>query len=98
MHANHESLGDIRGYSPSFDSYCASIKDVPRKIMWCTFFNHTFDFSMTFDEFKRPLTLFAPSFLLFSYSHLFEMHATTYDKLLRALTAFERSDLDARSG
>ena len=55
---------------------------------------------MAFDEFKRPLTLFALSFLVFSYSHHSEMHAPTYDKLLRALTAFELSDLslDARSG
>ena len=57
--------------------------------MWSTFFKHTFDFSMAFDEFKRPLTLFTPSFLVFSYSHNYEMHATTYDKLLRALTASE---------
>jgi len=57
--------------------------------MWSTFFKHTFDFSMAFDEFKRPLTLFAPSFLVFSYSHHCEMRATTYDKLLRALMAFE---------
>ena len=34
--------------------------DVTRKIMWSTFFDHAFDFSMVFDEFKRPLTLFAP--------------------------------------
>jgi len=75
-------------------------QDVPRKTMWSIFFDHAFDFSMAFDEFKRPLTLFAPSFLVFSYSHHSKMHATTYDKLLRALTTSEWSDLslDARSG
>jgi len=44
MHTFHESLGDIRGYSPSIDPYCAYLEDVPRKIMWSTFFDHTFDF------------------------------------------------------
>ena len=100
LHAYHESLGDIRGYNPSFDPSCAYVEDKPQKIMWNTFFDHTFDFSRAFYEFKRPITLFAPSFLMFSYSHHSEMHATTYDKLLGALTAFEWSPLilDARSG
>ena len=100
MHAFHESLGGIRRYNTSFDPYCAYLEDVPRKIMWSTFLDHTFDFSMAFDEFKRPLTLVAPSFLVLSYSHHFEMHATTYNKLLQALRASKWSDLslDARSG
>jgi len=29
LHAFHESLGDIRGYNPSFDPYCAYLEDVP---------------------------------------------------------------------
>jgi len=82
-----DSLGDIRGYHPSFDPYYAYLEDVPRKNMWSPFFDHTFDFSMAFDEFKRPVSLVASSFLEFSYSHNSEMHAITYDK--RALTAFE---------
>ena len=44
---------------------------------------------MAFDEFKRELTLFAPSLLVFSYSHHSEMHAAVHSKLLRALTASE---------
>ena len=44
---------------------------------------------MAFDKFKRALTLFATSLLVFSYLHYFEMHATAHDKLLRALTASE---------
>jgi len=44
LHAYPESLGDIRGYNPSFDPYCAYLEDVPRQIMWTTFFDHTFDF------------------------------------------------------
>jgi len=100
LHAFHESLGDIKGYNPSLDSHCAYLEDVPRKSTWSTFFDHTVDLSMVFDEFKRPLTLFDVSFVVFSYSHHSEMHAITYDKLLRALTASEWSDfsLDVRSG
>ena len=100
LHAFHESLGNIKGYNPSLDPYCAYLEDLPRKIMWSTLFDHTFDFSIAFDEFKRPLTLFAVSFVVFSYSHHSKMHAITYDKLLRALTASEWSDLsfDARIG
>ena len=53
---------------------------------------------MAFDEFKRPLTLFVPSFLVFSYSLHSEMHVITYDKLLRALMASEWSDLSLDVG
>jgi len=100
LHPFHESLGHLRSYNPSFDRYCAYLEDVSRKIMWSTFFDHTFDFSMAFEELKRPLTLLASSLVMFSYSHHFEMHAITYDKLLRAFTAFEGShlSLDARCG
>jgi len=51
-----------------------------------TFFFHAFDFSVALGEVKRPLTLFISSLLVFSYSHHFEIHAMTYDKLLIALT------------
>jgi len=68
--------------------------------MWSIFFDHAFYFSIAFNEFKRPLTLFAPPLLLFSYSHHSEMHAATYYKLLRALTTSEWSDLllDVKNG
>jgi len=97
-HAFHESLCDIRGYNPSFDLYCAYLEDVPRKIMRSTFFDYAFHFSMVFDEFKRLLILFAPTFLVFSYSHHSEMNATTYDKLVRALRTSEWSDLSLMRG
>jgi len=67
LHAYPDSLGDIRGDNPSFDPYCSYLEDWPQKIMWATFFDQTFDFSMAFVEFKRSLTLFAPSFVVFSY-------------------------------
>jgi len=100
LHVYPKSLGDIRGYNPSFDPYCAYLEDVPRKIMWSTFFYHTFDFSMAFDAFKQQLTSRASSSVVFSYSHHSEMHAITYNMLLQALTASEWSNwsLDARSG
>jgi len=34
LHAFHKSVGDIRGYTLSFDPYYALLEDVPRKIMW----------------------------------------------------------------
>jgi len=92
-HAFYESLGDIRGYNSSLDPYCAYLEDAPRKITWSTFFDHTFDFSMAFDEFKRPLTLFVVSFAVFSYSHHYEMLAITYDKLFRSNLFLFRSFL-----
>ena len=46
LHAFQESLYDIRQYAPSLDNYCAYLEDVPRKIMWSTFSDHAFDFSM----------------------------------------------------
>jgi len=100
MLAFHESLGDIRGYNPSSDPYCTYLEDFLRKIMWSTFFPHTFNFSIVFGKFKRLLTSLASSFVVFSYLHHSEMHAITYDKLLRGLTASEWSNLslDGRSG
>jgi len=64
---------------------------VLRKIVWSTFFGPTFDFSMAFGKFKRPLTFLASSVVVFSYLHHSEMHVVTYDKLLKALTASESS-------
>jgi len=89
VHVFLESLGDIRGYYPPFGPYYAYAADGLRKIMWNVFFNHAVDFSMTFGKFKRTPTSFALSFLVFSRLHHCEMHAITFDKLLRALTVSE---------
>jgi len=89
VHAFHESLGDIKGSHPSFDPHYTYVYDMPRKIMWSPFFDHTFDFSKAFDKFMRALASFASSFLVFSCLHYCELNAITYDKLLRALLAFE---------
>ena len=101
-HAFHESLGDISGYDPSFDPDCANLEDVPRKITQSPFFTNIFDFSVAFGVFTRPLTFIDSSFVVPSYLHHSEMHASTYDKLLRALIASASRtrllSLDARSG
>jgi len=86
LHAFHEPLGDIRGYNPSFDPYCAYIEEMPRKVEWTSFFDYSFDFSMEFDKCKRELTIFAWILLVFSCSHHFEMHVIAYNQFLRALT------------
>jgi len=44
LYAFHESLGDIRGYHPSFDRYCAYVEDMSGKIMLNTVFDHGFNF------------------------------------------------------
>ena len=82
LHACHESPGAIRRYNLSFDPYCGYLEDVPRRIMWSTFFDYVFDFLTAFDEFKKALTFFAMILSVFSYSHHSEKHAAIYDKLL----------------
>ena len=76
LHAYHESLCDIRGYISILcipRGRLTKSCEVPSLILLVIFF-------MEFDEFKRPLTFFTPSFLVFSYSHYSEMPAITYDK------------------
>jgi len=55
---NFVSLGYFKGYDPSIDPYCVCLEDLPRKIMWITFFNPSYDFSMAFDKVKRILVVF----------------------------------------
>jgi len=43
-----ESMGYFRGYDAARDPYCIDLVDLPRKIMWHTFFNFSFDFCMAF--------------------------------------------------
>ena len=67
--------------------------DLPRKIMWTTVFDHSFDFSEACIKFMRALTIVDVNLLVFSYLHSSEMHALVYGKLLRALIVSEWSDL-----
>jgi len=83
------SLGTFEGYNPSLDPFHDYLVDLPRKILWTNFFDHFSDFSKACDTFIRALTIIDVSIPVFSYIHHSSMHAGVYDKLLRALTAFE---------
>jgi len=89
---NFESLGYLSGYDATLDACCTNLVDKPRKIMWHTFFDFSFDFSMAFTLIKRVLIFFVMLFLVLSQHHACEPHVVEFDKLLRALTA---SDLRA---
>ena len=84
-----KSLGTFRGYDPFLDPYRPYLEGMPGEIALTIAFDYYADFSQVFGEFKRALTLFAPSFPVFSYSHHSKLHTAMHDKLLRALTASE---------
>jgi len=86
-----EFVGYLSGYDTGLDPYCLSLVDMPRKIMWSTFFDFSFDFSIALT--LRGLILFFVLIFIFSHGHACEPHAVEFDKLLRAVTA---SDLRAR--
>ena len=69
------SLGTFGGYNPSFDPFHAYLVKFPRKLMWTTFFNHSFDFSKAFDKVKRALDIIDTIVLLFSNVHASELCA-----------------------
>ena len=83
------SLGTFEGYDPPFDPFHNHLVDIPRKIVWATFFDHSFDFSKAYDTIMKALIVIDVSFPVFSYIHHSRMHAEVYHMLLRALTASE---------
>ena len=84
-----KSPGTFEDYNSSLDPFHDFLVDMPRKIIWTTLFDHSSDFSMAYDTIMRALTIVDVSFPVFSYIHHSGMHATVYNKLLRALTASE---------
>jgi len=42
---DYVSLGYFRRYDPSIDPYSACLEDLPKEVMWITFFNPSYDFS-----------------------------------------------------
>ena len=82
-------LDAFRGYNPSFDPYSLYVESMPLKIMFRTAFPSFIDFSKAFDKFKRALTIIFAFLFKCSYLHSSEFHAQVFDKLLRALTAFD---------
>jgi len=81
------SLGTFKGYDPPFDPLYDYLVDMPKKIFWTTFFDHSFYFSKAYDTIMRALTVIDVSFSVFSYIHHSWMHVEVYDKFLRVLTA-----------
>jgi len=80
------SLGYFSGYPTSLDPYYMYLVDAPRKIMWNTFFDLSFDFSIVCGLMRRALTFFNVLILMLSHYHACESYAVMFDKLLRALT------------
>jgi len=78
-------LGYFSGYNTSLDLYYMYLLDEPRKIMWNTFFDLPFDFSMAFDLLKKALSFFIVIILMLSYCHACESLVVTFDRLLHAL-------------
>ena len=64
---DHMSLGYLRGHDPSIDPYYVCLEDLPRKVMWTTFFNPSYDFSMGFEKAKRILIVFGVILAIASY-------------------------------
>ena len=60
-------LGYFRGHDSFIDHYCICIGDLPKKIMWTTFFNSSYEFSEVFDKVKRILVNFGVAFAIASY-------------------------------
>jgi len=90
---DYASLGYFRGSDPSIDPYCLSLEDLPRKIMWSTFFNPSYNFAMAIDKVKWILIVFAVILIISSYVLFSELWSQEFDKLLRVLTV---SDLKGR--
>ena len=90
---NFESLGSLCGYDAALDPYCINLEDKPRKIMWNTIFDFSFDFSVAFDLLKRALIFFSLILCMLSFLQACEPHAVAFNKLMRALTM---SDLRSR--
>jgi len=86
---NFISLGYFSGYNASLDPHYMCLVDKPRKIMWNTFCDFFFDFSIVFDLIRRALTFFNVLILLLSHCHAYESHVVVFIKLLCALTEFD---------
>ena len=61
--------------------------DKPRKIMWNTLFDFSFDFSMVIALLKRALTFFSVIIVVLSHCHACEPYAEAFDKLVSAMMA-----------
>jgi len=64
---NFGSLGYFSGYDAALDPYCIYLVDKPRKIIWNTFFDFSFDFSIAFALINRAVTFFTLILCMLSY-------------------------------
>jgi len=86
---NFLPLGYFCEYDASFDPYGMYLVDAPRKIIWNTFFDFSFDFSMAFGLLKRALIFLVIFIFMPSYSHAGERHALVFDKLSHTLVTYD---------
>jgi len=78
---NFESLDNFSGYDTALGSYYIYLVDKPRKIMWNTFFDFSFDFSMVSTLLKRAPTFFVLILCTLSYCEAWKSYAKEFDKL-----------------
>jgi len=75
---NFLSLGYFSGYDASVGRYYIYLVDKPKKIMWNTFINFSFDFSMALALLKKVPILFRVIVLMLSYNHAYEPYAEVF--------------------
>ena len=83
---NFESLGSLCGCDAALDPYYIHLEDKPRKIVWHTIFDFSFDFSIAFDFLKGALIYFVFILCMLSYLQACEPHVVVFNKLKQALT------------
>jgi len=64
-----------------------SLGDLPKKIIWTTLFNPSYDFSKAIDRVKRMLNVFGTILVIASYLVFSKFWSQEFNKLLRVLTS-----------
>ena len=62
-----EFLGNFRGYDTSLDPYSFYLGNLPMKILYTIAFDHSHDFSKSFDKLRRALTIISSFMFTCSY-------------------------------
>jgi len=57
----------IRSHDPSIHPCSLYLENLPRKVMWATFFTFSYEFSEALDKIKRILIVFRVIFVIASY-------------------------------
>jgi len=77
--ANFLSLGYFSGYNVSLDPYCLYLVDKPYEIMWNTFSDFCFDFSIAFALLMRALIFLTILIIILYHHQACEPHAMELD-------------------